>query len=179
MTYYYFLVASLPALQFNQKPPLSSHGLLERCQSQLAKEDYHLVDEIIKKETVKMKHNHHVLLKWNEFNHHFKNELAYFRAKRAGKDPHLYLRGARPDDVFFRNTIDQALQAEDPLSAEKVFDHSRWDYLDNLQRFEYFNMPYLICYALKLKILEKYEKIDSPSGRALFGEYKNIEVVLS
>ena len=176
---YYFLIASLPTLQFNSNPPLSCEEFLSRCRLQLNKNDFDVVEGLIKNGKGNDDNNDIVLKKWINFNHNFKNEMAFFRAKRAGKDPSDYLRGPRNGEDFFKNVIEEAAKAQNPLSTEKIFDQSRWQFLDDLQRFEYFNLAYLICYALKLSILERYENINSPKGRAIFGEYRNIDVTLN
>ena len=176
MSNYYYLVASLPTVEFGMSPPCSTKEFLQRCQGQLSSSDLATIEKILLSDEGHAHLDNHILKHWAEFNHNFRNEMAYVRAVERGKDPSLYLRGSRASDSFYAAVVTEASQSPDPLTCEKVFDQNRWQYLDELSRFHYFDMEWMIVYALKLKILERYEAIASPQGQAIFNEYKNIEI---
>jgi hypothetical protein len=54
-----------------------------------------------------------------------------------------------------------------PLDAEKALDETRWKALDELATGHYFDLDFLISYALKLRILERWEKIQGAEGTVL------------
>ncbi len=175
---YYFLVASLPTLDFGVTPPISSNDLLDKCHRELTKDELDILTPILTQDEADIVVDHDLFKKCQAFNHHLRNEIAYFRSQRAGKDPALYLRGERLADPFFVEVINQAAKSINPLEAEKILDRQRWQFLDDVGRFEYFSFNFLVTYALKLIILERYEAIGSPQGRAVFEQYKKIEITI-
>jgi hypothetical protein len=53
------------------------------------------------------------------------------------------------------------------LEAEKILDQARWNFLDALSFGHYFDFDYLLVYGLKLKILERWEKIQKADKEIL------------
>jgi hypothetical protein len=176
---YYYLIASLPTITFDNKPPLSCEEFLAVCKPQLASQDFQLISQAILDEEVDPRSSNGVFRQWSVFNHHLRNEMTYFRARRAGKDPVVYMRGERSSDSVFADVVAQAAKAADPLSSERIFDRSRWQLLEEMGRYEYFSLEFLLIYALKLRILERYQTIESPKGKAIFADYKNINIPLN
>ena len=175
---YYYLIASLPVLTFEEKPPLTTEEFLDRCRGQLSSADFSLMEKICA-DTAKIPSSNFVLTAWTHFNHNLRNEIAYYRAKRSGKDPLDHLRGERPFEPLWAQAVSKAAQLSDPLQAERLLDEQRWRFLDDLVAFQYFNLEWLSVYALKLKILERYQVLESPEGKALYDEYKRIELALN
>ena len=52
----------------------------------------------------------------------------------------------------------------DPLEAELYLDRIRWEKLEELEKNHYFDITYLVAYALKLQILERWDRINSIGG---------------
>ena len=173
---YYYLIASLPLLEFGMKPPLSSEDFLTECKKLLALQDYALVKKVLEPGDLTRPSNNKFLSQWMNFIQNFRNELAWIRSTEANKDPANYIRGQRIDDPNIVDLLAPAVEAEDPLSAEKLLDSARWQNLDELSQWHYFDLELLIVYAIKLKILERYQEIESPKGKELFAEYKKIEI---
>jgi hypothetical protein len=71
----------------------------------------------------------------------------------------------------------QILDTEDILMREKAIDLLRWNYLDELNTFNYFTLEVLIAYYIKLGIIERWLRLDQPTGeemfRRLLGELKH------
>jgi len=113
---------------------------------------------------------------WFRFNQNLRNELAWARALRAGKDPLLHIRGSRAYEPLFIDVVAQAAKAPDPLASEKLLDRFRWQCLDGLLYGHYFDIEVLLVYAFKLQILERYQEIESSKGQEIFAEYKKLEM---
>jgi hypothetical protein len=71
----------------------------------------------------------------------------------------------------------QIIDTEDILMREKAIDLLRWNYLDELNTFNYFTLEVLMAYYIKLGIIERWLRLDQPTGeemfRRLLGELKN------
>ena len=176
--YYYYLIASLPMLHFGMKPSIAWNDFLTVCQEQLIATDFEIIQKIISSQELPPHSTKSVLKAWFEFNHQLRNELAWSRALEAKKDPLNHTRGPREAQPAIVEMISQAFKSRDPLTAEKILDRFRWQYLDELTEGHYFDLEFLITFALKLKILERYQLIESPKGKEIFKEYTHIKVPL-
>ena len=169
--YYYFL-ASLPELTFGQKPSMTVAQYLDACESQLHPEDSRAVRAAVLEEPGAQQG---VAAQWCELRHALKNELAYERALRAGKDPAKYVRGDHSFDRAARDAAVEALNVLDPLEAQRGLDLKAWHYLDGLEGGRQFDADRAVIYGLKLTILERHEDIASARGKAVLAEYMKDE----
>lgn len=179
---YYYLVASLPMLDFELKPPLPLPEFLNQCQSQMSAGDFQMIQKATSGESdqkLQRQWKNPLLISWIRFNQNLRNELAWFRSLRADKDPARYLRGQRSDEPSLVDSVAQAAEAPDPLAAERLLDHFRWRYLDELIFGHYFDVEWLMIYAFKLQILERHQIIESPEGQKIFAEYQKFEMPMS
>lgn len=167
--YYYFL-ASLPALFLGQKLPMTIEEYLDRCQSALSPEDAEAVHLAVYEDPLAKSG---VAARWSQMRHDFKNELAYERAMRAGKDPLKYIRGQRSMDSFLRDIVLQSLNTQDPLESQKLFDYRMWELLDEMESGHYFDCENAVIYGLRLNILKRMEDITSYRGKEIFERYMN------
>jgi len=167
---YYYLVASLPLLQFGSKLPFSPEYFLELCQDKLTAQDYFLIRDIVRKDEWDVNTNNDFYLAWKQFSHSLRNEMAWLRALELNKDPQTYLRGPREGHPFFVDIFVQASKSSDPLTAERIIDRFRWQYIDELARFHYFDLEALVAYAIKLKILVRQDVFESSQGKEIFDQ---------
>ena len=161
---------------FDSKPPLSLEEFVRDCERLLSPQETVLIKQLIEDAIVTdgIKTANSVFREEVEFTHQLCNQLAKLRAERAGKDPLKYVRGEVVNDPFFAEVIRQADIAKNPLVAERLLDKTRWDFLDRLQTGHFFDLEFILIYALKLKILNRYAMIESPKGREVFDEFKKI-----
>lgn len=175
---YYYLSASLPTLVFHQSPPLTLETFLAECEKLMAPGDYRKMLLVLSNEEPKERATGDTYGRWIAFNKEFKNEMAYFRAKRAGKDPMKYVRGVRSLDHRLTEAVARAGRAEDPLSAERILDEVRFEFLEQLAAGEFMNFEYLLTYGLKLKMMTRYARIGSSRGEEIFKALKQIDIKL-
>lgn len=66
---------------------------------------------------------------------------------------------------------------DDMLAREKSIDQLRWNYLDELNTFNYFTAEVLMAFYLKLGMIERWLRLDQATGEKLFrrllGELQN------
>ncbi len=173
---YYYFVASLSMITFDSKQFISVENFLQEGKRLLSSKDFFLLRDILSDEEKKIQTGSKVYKAWKEFNRKFRNEMVWFRAEEAGKDPLEYIRGERQIDLYFVDIIQQAAKKNNLREAEEMLDRVRWQYLEELSQWEYYNLEFIICYGLKLKILERHQEFASSKGQAILDELKTIEI---
>ena len=175
---YYYFAATLSLLIWEGKPPLAVNDFLADAQRLMSFEDYDLISALLADDDRKyfLKTGNQAVCAWAEFDRTFRNETAWVRAQAAGKDPSVYLRGERGLEPRWSERIYEASRASDPLAAEKILDFARWQFLEELGAGHYFDFEFLMVYALKLKILQRYQKIHSSKGGEILEEIKQLKI---
>lgn len=165
--FYEYLVASLPMLHFGMKWPFSFERFLEIAQGLIPDEDFKVV-EGLSLEWQQPASQHPTLKRWLEFDTALRNEIAKIRALRRHTDAAKYLRG----DISFSDPalIHLVLASHrNPslIEAERILDEARWHLLEELACGHYFDLEFLITYALKLRILERWDRINKADKQEL------------
>jgi len=146
--YYTYLISSLPMLHFGTKPPFPFDKFCQLCEGLIPDKNI----DVLKKAS------------WLAFDRALRNELVKIRAAHKKLDPLKYLRYARDNgdtDPSITHIALHAYRTPSILEAEKFLDQARWRSLDELAIGHYFDIDYLIVYANKLLILERWERINT------------------
>ncbi|MDD2689695.1 MAG: DUF2764 family protein [Candidatus Omnitrophica bacterium] len=167
--FYTYLIASLPALHFENKPPFSFANFISLCQQFVSVEDFKVLQEVSLQPEWK-EQVHQTIQKWQHFDTALRNELVKLRAAHLHISPTKFL---RPDflaqsEITHNATV--AFRNPRPLEAERILDKARWDFLEEIAFGHYFDLDYLVIYAYKLSILEKWERVNSSDSRKLIEE---------
>lgn len=163
--YYVYLISSLPMLNFGARSPFSFEVFLARCEEFIPQKDLKVLRTITSVESVQLKVA--LLKKIQDFDTLLRNELVRIRAAHKKIDPEKYL---RPDGYAGPSIYHLALAAHrnpSPLEGERMLDRERWNFLDELSFGHYFDRDFLIIYASKLLILERWERINKPDKAGL------------
>lgn len=172
---YYYFCASLPSLSFGDKPPMTYDKFLEDAKDLLDPDHFSAVQAILTDNTMEVKSR--VYDRWRRFEHDLYNQLAWLRSKEAGKPPMQYVRGdfnVRGDIILI---VEQAMRETNPLKTAQFFDKARWWVLDELGKRHYFDYDFIVTYAIKLRILYRYEAIRSDEGEQKFNAFKDEDLV--
>lgn len=108
------------------------------------------------------------LKKWVNFEVALRNELVRARAARRKIDPLKFIRLPDHPEAHISHVALAAYRSTSILEAEKILDQERWNFLEYLSFGHYFDFDYLLIYALKLKILERWDKIQKADKQLLF-----------
>jgi hypothetical protein len=166
--FYPYLIASLPMLHFGMKMPFSFERFLEVCRPLIPEKDLQLLRTIPHPEHyIEGGKRHRIIQKWIEFDVAFRNELVRIRATRKNIEPAKYLRPHRYSDSLITSSVVAASINTSVLDAEETLDETRWKALEELATDHYFDLDFLITYACKLLILERWEKIRNADGTIL------------
>lgn len=163
--FYPYLVASLPMLHFAMKPPFSFDRFLDICCPLIPEKDCRILRTLPQPEQYLKKGKWPpVLHRWIESDVALRNELVKIRAAKKHLDPAAYL---RPSGSFSAPAVLAASVNTSVLDMEKILDETRWKALEDLATGHYFDLDFLITYACKLRILERWENIRSADGTIL------------
>ena len=166
--HYVYLISSLPMLNFGQEPPFSFETLLLKCAELIPQQDWEILKGLSQGDIGSQKQT--TLKKWLGFEMMLKNELVRARSLRHKVDPAKYLRPDGYAGQSFYHAATAACKSPSLLEGEKILDIARWNYLDELSFSHYFDLDLLIIYALKLLILERWERINSADKEKLLNE---------
>jgi hypothetical protein len=159
---YVYLISTLPTLHFGLSPAFSFEKFIAYCQRFISEAEI----EILKRASISGDYDietcHPMLKKWQEFDTTLRNELVKIRASRKHVEPEKYLRQDRESAQFISHIAISAHRNPALLEAEKIIDQERWRYLDELCFGHYFDLDFLIIYCLKLLILERWERVNTP-----------------
>lgn len=170
MPYYTYLISSLPALCFGMRPPFSFEGLLGLCKELVLDKDIEVLQIAYNAGLESYQGTQQTLNKWYEFELTVRNELAKIRAGRKHLDPAKYLRRDGFVEPGISHIALAAFRNPNILEAERYLDQMRWQFLDGLLFGHYFDLDFLIVYSCKLKILERWEKINAVNKDKLLEE---------
>lgn len=160
-SYYIYLVSSLPMLHFGMRPPFSFERLLRMCDGLISDCDIDILKQASAPAGYDYDGDHPTLRRWRAFDGALRNELVKIRAARKKIDPAKYLRYGGYTDPSIAHIALHAHRIPSILEAESILDEARWHFLDELAAGHYFDMDFLVTYAIKLLILERWERVDT------------------
>lgn len=169
--YYTYLISSLPALSFSNKLPFSLEELFIKCKGLIPESELQLLHSICDQDTYTLNTaSVGTLERWINFEVALRNELVRARAVRKKIDSLKFIRFPDFPEAQISHVALAAYRSTSILEAEKILDQERWNFLESLSFGHYFDFDYLLIYALKLKILERWEKIQKADKQALFNQ---------
>ena len=167
MNQYYYTVASLPMLFYDQDLPISREEFMERCGIELADEDMDLIKKTSIQDLDTTDPTCPVLEAWRAWEKALRNELVKLRAQAKGWDAEESLR--ETEDIFgVQQVAREAFAQDSPLQGEDVLNRARWSFLDDIERGHHFDTEKLAVYSLKLQLLERKASFDREEGSQAF-----------
>ncbi len=170
MPQYYFEISYLPYLAYDAENFMSLEEFKELCRNRCAKNHYSIIEntDIHKYEADAPTCESHK--KWIDREVNLRNELVKLRAAKKGTDPTDYMRETPeyPDILDIQNIAQEAFSQDSPLTAEDVLNRARWDFLDEIEKYHYFDIEKLVVYYLKLQILDRKNNFNRDVGKENF-----------
>ena len=172
---YYYFIASLPHVNYGDKPPFSSNEFRAQCDSFLSRRDAALAnccnfDPKLIIETDKPTGSafiDFILLRERVVNQTLAN-LRAAKLKRPSPVEHL-LNMPRAESV-----AKAAFEMDDPLEAELYLDRSRWGFLNEIvDDVSYFSVNTIFAYLFKMQLLERKQVYDAIKGAEAYKEHYN------
>lgn len=181
MKQYYYTVASLPALKFEEQPFLSQADFLEVCAVEMGGTDL----EYVESAQIRMEGERAAIVgsaaddpsgiaaEWNRVLREFQQQAAILRAQTLGWEAE---RLPRPDvqDATIPERLRQILNEENPLKRELGILQWLWYVAETLETGHHFDRENLYLYHLKLQIVWRRTYItDSDAGNEEFDRQYN------
>ena len=181
----YYFIASLPHINYGDKPPMSSAEFREQCGIFLNSSDFKLLrfcryDPQLAIETVKSTGSDFIdLLMQRERILHL--TLASLRAAKLNRPAPAEVPQDVPRAVAAAKS---AFDMDDPLDAALSIDRARWGVLDEMVGINFFGVNNVFAYLLKLQLLERKQGFDVKKGfvahqelhDTILNEYNNSRV---
>lgn len=170
--YYHYLISSLPILQFNLKPALKTDRFIRVCSGLIPGKELGILKAVVEGKDLPQDMPS-VLRRWFAFDTALRNALVKLRAGRKRKDPAGYIRKTDYWGLSVGHSAMSAYKNTSLAESEKILDSERWRFLDELSRGHYFDFDFLVVYALKLLILERWDKVEGADKEKLLEEVLN------
>ena len=165
---YYYLMAQLPYLVYEQKSPMSSADFMDLASPMLTKNDAALLKQLSL--TPKDKTTGCDFIDgWRDWDKSLRLNLARLRAIKLNRE----LPSEQPP-VINVNIIAVASKAVDEpaVEGEMILDKARWRAIEDLAGGnDYFHRNNVFAYYLKLLLIERRQSFDVEKG---FVEYKSL-----
>ncbi len=163
MAYYYF-AATLPRVTFDGPNAIDVERFAEMCTGRLADVDMEAVTAI--KNGSEDKSGNSALSKWMRSENRLRFSIAKIRATRLKKDFAEIARESNEHDPELDKEVIEAYSRHTPLEREIAFDRIRWRFCEELHGIDSFSAAFVISYALKLKIADRWQRMNSKTGNA-------------
>ena len=165
---YYYLVAQLPCLLYEQKPPMSAAAFKEMAMSLMEEKDADLMKYLVIGEDDQKPTGCDFIDEWREWEHTLLLNLAKQRAIKMKRDIPL---DAPVYSVEPAAAASKAIDEYSPFEGEIILDKARWHAVNSLAGSDYFHRNNIYAYYLKLLLLERRQSFDADKG---FAEYKSL-----
>ena len=183
MRAYYYLMAQLPYLMYDQKPPMSSEefkelavALLQKCDADIISNISNIIkssgdaEEPAFNEKAPSTGNF-FMDKWLDWERTLRQNIARERAiKLKRRDAAKLEPPVFPADAA-QAAIKVAIGDGSPLDKEIMLDKVRWNAVESLAGNDYFHRNSVFAYYLKLLLLERKLSFNAEKG---FAEYKSL-----
>ncbi|MGI9257136.1 MAG: hypothetical protein ACR2PY_09405 [Salinispira sp.] len=183
MSSYYYILASLPHLEFESDYIPDPADFLDLCRLFLSESDMRIVESATlhphaeaPAETAPETAAVPLLEKFRHWEIGLRNELAKQRSQILNREAAIRLNDDGSDCTAVSGLADSVkliMQSATPLEADIGLDRLRWQYLNELGSGHYFNVQQLIVYYLRLRIRIRRDRLTADSGIAAYNEQMN------
>lgn len=180
MNNYEYIIASLPVLSEGSAGKVDADALVAEIRGHLSPRDNALMDLLLEgygDGTQDAEFYRRALGCSNGFLRRF---FEYDLAVRNAKVDYLNRALGRPEgmdkvvlseeepDFDGRAEVDAVLNGGDILARERGLDDLMWQEIDELTRMDVFDIEAILGFTAKLKIIDRWNKLDPETGRELF-----------
>ena len=183
MNNYEYIIASLPVLDLQKTEALDADAVFEEIRSQLGKKDTAIFDFLLgawQEENLTEEYYRRALASPDRF---IREYFLYDLVLRNAKVEYLNVRLGRPEgkDIMEiehpecdrKGEIEAALAVQDLLERERLLDNLVWDRVEELTVSDIFDLDLILAFAVKLKTVQRWLKLDPERGRELFRRLAN------
>ena len=167
--YYSYIISGLPALHFGMIPPFSLEEFLNKLRGFIPEDEQETIRKFAQGNMTEMAGEEPTVRTFVAFETALRNHLVRLRSVDRNVSAEKYLK-SREEKIDQR--IDQyaleAYKSTDPLESERTLDQARWVCLAEMESGHIFDFSALLIYAMKLRILVKWQTIGMVDTTAIF-----------
>ena len=195
MDNYEYLIAGLPVLSDDlsgQDCP-SPAVLVKEIRELCSEKDNALIDTLLKGYEEEnftpefygamLSHPNHFLREFFRFDLNVRNAKVRYLNESLGRPSNMDIFLEDEGEFEENGEVHRILYGPNLVSREKGLDEMMWNKIDELNTFDYFNVSTVLGYIAKLKIIDRWLKLDEATGREMFrqlvseirGTFKGVE----
>lgn len=159
---HWYLVASLPGLRFSEKPLMTREAFLSACSDWLSREDLAVIEAVLEN---RCPPDGGLARRWWNDEVQLRDAVVRVRAKNLKTDPARFIQLNEGQNLSIGKAVAEAFIRENPLEQESGLDRIRWALADELTLGNAFGFPAVLAFAVKLRIAERWAKMDDAAGR--------------
>lgn len=181
MNNYEYIIAGLPLLKASDRSHVDADGILSEIRSQLSASDCRLLDRLLSgydPEKLDADFYSSMLRERNRFLREFflydlclrnvKTEYLNRSLGRASGTDCIILPELEEYEFVGREAAEAVLSGSDIIRRERGLDDLMWDEIDRINEMEVFSMDVILGFTAKLKIVDRWNRLDPESGAQLF-----------
>ena len=190
MNNYYYIIAGLPELSRDWVcGDKDADIMLEEIREQCSSRDRSAIDFLLKGYSADnltpdfyaeaLASGNGFIREWFRFDLSVRNTKVRYLNRALGRESGKDVIGLGGDDGIAREgslefeeegRLGQILDGSDILAREKGIDDLYWAKADELAMFHYFDLTVILSFIAKLKIIDRWLKLDEKTGREMFRE---------
>jgi len=178
---YEYIIASLPVLQPDSREDVNADELIGEIRSHLSSKDSASVDFLLDGWNADALGEDFYRKALDSSVRFIREYFGYDLTLRNTKVRYLNGRLHRPTDQDTVNLgleddaeevarIDEVLSQEDILAKERGLDNLLWQKIDDITVLDNFDIDEILGFIAKLKIVDRWLKLDEATGRELFAK---------
>ena len=165
-----YVLASLPMLDPELEPPLSSGELMERCAASLPALELLELQAIC---ATPPSGDSPFAFRWRQIWSQWRSANDAERMRRLDIPQGRNSGGDGRLDVRLLEGIDAAWEMTNPMEREKALQRLLWQWLDDARQADPYSFSDLAGYALQLRLLERRQKWSEHRGEQIFNGQVN------
>lgn len=183
MNNYEYIIASLPVLQEGYRGPLAADDILEEIREQLSASDaaqLQLVldgwnpEKLTEEFYTRASKSHNSFVRaYFLYDLQLRNAKVAWLNKALGRQEGKDMLSCPEEDFEDAALAAEVLSQNDILGRERGLDDMLWKRIDALTVMHVFDLDVILGFVAKLKITDRWLKLDENTGRALFARLVN------
>ncbi len=179
MNNYHYLISSLPSLTLtwgkdSASPSDMRKEIYESCGRhdrrlfkwlEYAFDDNRLTPHLYSKA---LRHTNRFIREYMRFDLNMRNAKVEYLNASIGREQGKDVMGIDGGEFEEEAEVAEALRCPDMLEREEKLDAITWKKAEELSEYDYFNANTLLCYLVKLHIIERWYVLDPEKGAEMF-----------
>ena len=167
---YYSLISSLPIINLDSCESISEEEFLNFCFCHLNDDEMSIITDLLNNKKIS---DNDFINKYYNFETQIKNSISKIRCQKYNIDSKSLINQHNEYSGSIEESLNKAYSLDNPLLVEIEIDRIFFNALDDLVGNNYFSFSKIISYALQLKIVLRWKKMNDDDG------YNYIEKVIS